>query len=84
MRQVTLCDDQDNAIGNVVLPSDYPSDPGVVTWKGKIFVAGSISFSPAPGAYESYVQSESLEIPVHAVSAPSVVPTPWKGEKSSD
>jgi hypothetical protein len=76
-RAVTLYNgDSTKAYGNVLLPSDYPSDPSVLVWSNITFVAGNIAYgTPAPGNYESYIESDSLVLKDLDVVAPDKVPT---------
>jgi hypothetical protein len=67
MRTVQLVNFQENKIiGQTALESDYPSDPPVLIWRGRIFVA-----APSYGE-QSYVESKHLDLSDGAVIACAV------------
>jgi hypothetical protein len=76
-RPVTLlATDGTTVLGNVLLPSDYPGSPAILTWKDRSFRTGNIAYGPgSPGAYENYREATSLHLRDDDVSAPDVVPT---------
>lgn len=75
-RKVTLfASDATTALGNVLLLSDYPSDPAILLWKGKAFRAGDPVYGGgAPGAYESYVEVATVALKEDAVVGPTDIP----------
>lgn len=65
-RTVQLVDKSGNAIGSVVLPSDFPSDPNLVQIGDRLF--------QGQGSYfvETYQQiDEPLKLPESAITPPS-------------
>jgi len=75
-RPVTLVAGDGTALGNVLLSSDYPGQPPILSWDGMVFRGEGIIFGPgAPGRYEPYVQQKVVDVPAGAVSTPDLVPT---------
>lgn len=82
-RFITLTTADGQPLGNAVLPSEFPGDPGILVWEGKTFASGLPSwaqaasgYTPAPGQYESYVESEPvLTLPKDAVSPVDQIPS---------
>lgn len=72
MRPVTLVDGL-TVLGNVNLASDFPGEPPVLQWRGKLFV--STSSRPSPAGYESYAMQPVLSLRDDDVSPPDVAPT---------
>ncbi len=76
-RPVTLIAlDGTTVLGNVLLKSDFPADPGILIWNNMVFQSGSIAYGVgSPGQYENYQQTYALDVAAGAVSAPDVAPT---------
>jgi hypothetical protein len=74
-RFVTLMTSDGLAIGNTILPSDFPNTPTILIWQKRYFIGGNISFRPAPGAYETYIEADMLTLHKNALSEPDTIPT---------
>ena len=74
-RLITLTNNQFQAIGNTTLPSEYPADPPVVFWKGKVYVTtGGGGWTMSPGNYEAYSENATITLKDDAFVPPDVVP----------
>jgi hypothetical protein len=62
MRTVQLFNFVYEKIGQTTLESDYPGDPPVLIWRGRVFEAAGIYGEP------SYVESKHLDLPDDAVT----------------